>query len=103
MVDDLFLFYEASLEQVEALNTCLDIFCDAFDQKVNKDKTRVFFLGNVNYNRSREFGEYLGFQQSFDLDKNLGVPLLHKKVSELTYGYVVDKVQERISSQSNKA
>ena len=43
-----------------------------------------------------------GFQQSFDLDKYLRVPLLHK-VFELTNGYVVDKVQERISSQSTKA
>lgn len=40
--DDLVLFAEASLEQVEVVNSVLNVFCGILGQKVNANKTRVF-------------------------------------------------------------
>lgn len=41
-VDDLFLFAELDLEQVQTIQTCLDIFCKASGKKINKEKTHMF-------------------------------------------------------------
>lgn len=40
--DDLILFIEASMEQVEVISSCLDLFCESSGEKVSQDKTRVF-------------------------------------------------------------
>lgn len=45
--DDLTLFAEASMGQVEIIKTILRLFCDSFGQRVSSEKTRVFFSKNV--------------------------------------------------------
>ena len=42
--DDMLLFIEASMTQIENLAQCLDMFCSASGQKVSVAKTRFFFL-----------------------------------------------------------
>ena len=41
--DDLVLFAETSLDQVENISACLDIFSDSSGEKVSSEKTKVFF------------------------------------------------------------
>jgi len=38
--DDLMLFADASLDQVDVISTCLDLFCESSGEKVSKEKTR---------------------------------------------------------------
>ena len=38
----------------------------------------------------------MGFQTTLDLEKYLGVPILHKRVSQGHYMDIVDKVQNRL-------
>ena len=47
--DDLIIFAEARLDQVQVINECLSNFCAASGQKVNVSKTRVFFSHNINH------------------------------------------------------
>ena len=54
-VDDLLLFTEASMEQASVIQQCLDDFCDVSRQKVNKDKTRIFFLEEIQPFRIFEY------------------------------------------------
>lgn len=42
-MDDLLLFMEAPLENVEIKETCLKLFGDSYGQKINASKTRFFF------------------------------------------------------------
>lgn len=42
--DDVLLFGEASIEQINCVMDCLQTFCDATGQKVSKENTRIFFL-----------------------------------------------------------
>ena len=43
-VDDLILFVEASLDQAAIIKACLDDFSLASGEKVNKSKSKIFFL-----------------------------------------------------------
>ena len=46
--DDMLLFTEASLEQLEIVSQCMDMFCSTSGQKVSATKTRIFFFKNVS-------------------------------------------------------
>ena len=47
--DDLLIFVEAFLNQVQIVKNYLQVFCDCSGQKVNSDKTEVFFSKIVNH------------------------------------------------------
>lgn len=85
------------MNQVQVIKTCLDLFCTSSGQKVNCDKTRVFFSKNVHWNVRNELSEALGFQRTDDLGKYLGVPVLHSRVSRHTFRYILDKARQRLS------
>lgn len=42
--EDLVLFAEASSDQVEVINKVLEDFCSSSGQRVNRNKTRIFFI-----------------------------------------------------------
>lgn len=96
--DDLILFAEANLDQVEVINNVLSLFCQASGQRVNADKTRVFFSSNINHNRATQLSEELGFTRTSGLGKYLGAPIHHGRVSKKSYKFIIDKVQKRLSS-----
>jgi len=47
-------------------------------------------------------GSSLVFEVVNDLDKYLGVPLLHKRVTKGTYQYLIHKVQQKLSGWKAK-
>ena len=77
--DDLFIFAEASMSQVEVISNCLDIFCASSGQKVSKEKTKIYFSKNVNHTRATEIASSFGFSLTNDLGKYLGVPLQYQR------------------------
>lgn len=58
---------------------CLNVFCEASEQKVSREKTKMLVSSNVNLNRALKFSRRCGFTLTGDLGKYLGVPLLHKR------------------------
>lgn len=100
--DDLLLFAEASVDQINIISFILDIFCQSSGQRVSKDKTRIYFSGNVPRQLREEICYTSGFQVTDDLGKYLGVPLLHHRVNRGTYQFVIDKVTQRLSSWKSK-
>ena len=96
--DDLIIFAEARLDQVQVINECLSNFCAASGQKVNTSKTRVFFSHNINHNIKSQLSQSLGFDMSTDLGRYLGVPLHHERVTKGLYQFIVDKVRKRLAN-----
>lgn len=80
--DDLILFGETSLNQVDVFKQCLDMFCSS----------------NINFNNvAKHLNDNLGISLSSDLGKYLGVPLHHKKENKETYQYILDKINKTLS------
>ena len=86
--DDLVLFGEVSTKQVEMNNACLEIFYANLGPRVKP----IFFFKNINHNRVKEIGDIFGFSITTDLEKYLGIPLHHKRVSKNSYCFIFDKV-----------
>lgn len=95
--DDLVLFGEASQSQAEVMMRCINRFCEASGQKMNKNKTRVYFSRNVHISRGISLSHTMGIGLTGDLGKYLGIPLLHKKASYLTFAPVIEKTKNRLS------
>ncbi|XP_025635616.1 uncharacterized protein [Arachis hypogaea] len=96
--DDLILFAEANLQQVDIIKKCLKAFCDSSGQKISNEKTRVYFSKNVGNQVRIEISEALEFARTDNLGKYLGVPLLHSKVSKHTFNDIINKLNSRLNS-----
>ena len=90
--DDLFIFVEASMQQVEIIKHCLQVFENSSGQKVSQEKTMIYFSQNIHHTRVVEIADEFGFSLTGDLGKYLGVPLIHRKVSSRSFSYVTEKL-----------
>lgn len=93
--DNMLLFSEASVEQMESILKCLAIFCKQSGQKVSMAKSKITFSNNVAGNLENRISDRSEFSKTNNLGKYLGVPFLHNKISHSTYSYVLEKIQER--------
>ena len=85
------------MDQLEAVRDCLDIFCSASGQKVSIAKTKIYFSKNVSTSLANDIRRRSGFQVTNDMEKYLGVPLLHQRVTKQTYSYLVENMQQRLA------
>ncbi|CAL1381633.1 unnamed protein product [Linum trigynum] len=95
--DDLVLFAEADQKQGEEILACLDRFCGASGERVNKDKSCVFFSKNTKDQVKTRISDTLGIQQTNNLGRYLGVPVIHGRVTKDTYKYILEKIDKRLS------
>ena len=77
LANDLILFAKAFLEQVNVINTCLEIFYASLGRKLASKKQEFFFSRNINHNVAKLLSEELGVKWIVNLGKYLGVPLHH--------------------------
>ncbi|KAL9809635.1 putative RNA-directed DNA polymerase [Arabidopsis thaliana] len=75
----------------------LEKFCVASGQKVNLEKSKIFFSGNVDRDLAKEISDESGIKATCDLGKYLGMPILHKRINKDTFGEVVERVSSRLS------
>ena len=70
--DDMLLFTEASMDQLERVRNCLDMFCSTSGQKMSVVKTRIYFSKNVSVSLANDISRRSGFQVTNDMGKYLG-------------------------------
>lgn len=75
--DDILLVAEASHTQVSEVKRVLDTFCNFSGQKVNFDKSAVFFSDNVKTDMMESLSNSLGVTATKNLGKYLGIPIGH--------------------------
>lgn len=78
--DDLMLFAKADRKNCMAVRDALDTFCALLGQKINKEKSRVFFSPNVSQHCRDELCEILEFRSIPSLGKYLGFPIKHTSI-----------------------
>lgn len=95
--DDLILFGEASSFQVDVMIRCLDLFCAHSGQRMNKEKTKICFSKNVHMSRRMELSDWMGVGLTSDMGKYLGIPLIHRRVSQGLFVPIIEKTRRRLS------
>lgn len=74
----------------------LQLFCVQSRQRVNMEKSPVFFSSNINPLDGSELAAKFGIPETNDLGRYLGMPLLHRRVGHNTYHFLVEKVRKKL-------
>lgn len=69
---------------------------------MNARKTNVFFSSGVNIPLRNDIKDILRFQEVNDLGHYLGAPLLHKRITNSTLEFLVERVRSWLSSWDAK-
>ena len=72
-------------------------FCDMAGQKVNKNKSKIFFSPNVSVQVKLDICQQLGIQATNNLGRYLGFPILHKGRNGNAYNFVIERVQDKLA------
>ncbi|KAA3485398.1 Retrovirus-related Pol polyprotein LINE-1 [Gossypium australe] len=100
--DDLVIFSKADAKHCKLIKAVLDSFCDFFGHKINSRKTNIFFSKGVDEMVADSISFWFGFQKVQNLGCYLGVPLFHKRVTNSTMHFVVEKVRGKLQSWEAK-
>ncbi|CAL1399429.1 unnamed protein product [Linum trigynum] len=100
--DDLVLFAEASPKHADVVMSCLERFCQASGELISKEKSRILFSKNVQ-NRTRSIiCAKLGIQSTNDLGRYLGVLVLHGRLNNNTFKYILEKMDNKLTTWKAK-
>ena len=100
--DDLLLCAEASTTCCQSITRVLDNFCSLSGQKINLSKSKVYFSPNVSPDLRHHLCNILGVSSTPDLGKYLGFPLKLNGRNSRDYNFIVEKVQNKLTSWKAK-
>ncbi|GLT75551.1 hypothetical protein SLA2020_472680 [Shorea laevis] len=102
--DDLIFVSKATLTNAQYLKDTLDFFCSrfGFDQMVNSAKSKILFSSNVDQNTKDNICHTLGYQQTNELSKYLGIPISVKRCSKANCQFILDKICSKLSGWKTK-
>ena len=75
----------------------LERFCGASGQKVNLEKSVIFFSENVHRDLANSISNESGIKGTKALGKYLGIPVLQKRINKETFGEVIEKVFSKLA------
>uniref|UniRef100_A0A2N9HMY2 Reverse transcriptase domain-containing protein n=1 Tax=Fagus sylvatica TaxID=28930 RepID=A0A2N9HMY2_FAGSY len=86
--DDLMLFAKATSQNVNALNSCLEKYCQWSGQLVNRSKSGIIFSKLVNLSQRRKLKEILQMKKVPKNAKYLGAPLFSSRSRSKDFQYL---------------
>ena len=95
--DDFLLFVEVSIEQAHCIMHCLNLFCEASGQKINNQKTQIFFSKNVDHQLRDDIVQHTGYTPVISLGKYLGANIDPGKTTRGKLNHIIEKIQSRLS------
>jgi hypothetical protein len=96
--DDSLLFCKVNLVEWRRLTKILDKYEVASGQKLNKDKTSIFFSRNTSAKRREEITRLSGLQAMEKYEKYLGLPTLVGKSRTKAFKSIQDRVWNQLQN-----
>jgi hypothetical protein len=100
--DDSLLFCKVNQREWHCLCEILDIYERASGQRLNKDKTTVFFSRNTTQEAKEWFTQLSEIPESQRFDTYLGLPALVGKSRVSEFHNITDRVRRRVSDWKTK-
>lgn len=57
----------------------------------------VYYSKNISWTTRNELTTYLEYKATTDLGKYLGIPILHSRVTQITYKYQLERINTKIT------
>ena len=90
--DDSLLFCQASQKEVNVINEILQVYAKALGQRINMEKSLVYFSNNTPNIIKDWTKRILGVKEVERFEKYLGLPTLIRRVKYQTFSYLKDRV-----------
>ncbi|XP_030926610.1 uncharacterized protein LOC115953217 [Quercus lobata] len=100
--DDSLLFCKASTQECQILMAILDLYEAASRQKINADKSSIFFSTNTPSELKDEIMEVMGPMQDSKHNKYLGLPSIIGKSKKEVFAEIKEKVAKKLSGWKEK-
>jgi hypothetical protein len=100
--DDSLLFCKATIFQWLHIQDILQLYEEASGQKINKEKTGIFFSRNTKVETKAHIAEVAGVNPSQQYEKYLGLPALVGRSRVSTFTDIKGKVWDRINGWNEK-
>jgi hypothetical protein len=94
--DDSLLFCRANISQWNSLSSILKKYEEASGQRLNSNKTTLFFSKNATMEDKERLGEIAGIPSSQCYDKYLGLPALVGKSRTAAFRSIIDHIWKRL-------
>lgn len=98
LADDLLLFGEALNQQMKVIMDYLDLFGLALGQRVNCQKSIVFFLANVDDETTHMICTKAGMSEVYSIGSYLGISMIKGMMSKHYFEGLLSKLDEHLAS-----
>ncbi|XP_062145289.1 uncharacterized protein LOC133852538 [Alnus glutinosa] len=96
--DDSLLFCKANSVEWRQLMKILGVYEARLGQKLNLNKTSIFFSRNTSNERKQEILLQSGLSEATRIDSYLGLPIVVGKSKRLAFNDIVERVSKRLSN-----
>jgi hypothetical protein len=100
--DDSVFFARSDKESVDALHRTLNTFCDGSGQRINLEKSTIFFGNGCRERVKDEVKQKLGVFNETLQDSYLGMPTQIGRSPIITFRYLLDRMWRRVSGLSDR-
>ena len=100
--DDRLLFCRARREDLQAIQNILTSFEHASGQKINREKTTLFFSKPVSDDMKREIIDFLGVTEIKEYEKYLGLLAVVGKNKKASLNYIKERVWAKLQGWKEK-
>ena len=100
--DNSLLFCRSTKEECDKVLKILESYEKALGQKVNRDKTSLFFSKCTPPNTKTNIMCVLGVQEIFHYEKYLGLPSLVGKGKKTSFNYIKERVWQKLQGGEGK-
>lgn len=101
--DDSFIFFKATSQSANNVLEMLKNFERASGQKINVDKSSIFFSRNTNEEVKSSLLQQLRFQEAGAQSLYLGLPCIMQRNKSAIFGYLKSKLQETIQEWDKRS
>lgn len=101
-VDDSLLFCKANVLEWSRLRHILGTYEQALGQRLNLDKTSIFFSSNTSESDKSQILQVLGVRATNCVEKYLGLPAIVGRSRRMAFTSLKDRIWARISNWKNK-
>ena len=100
--DDSILFCKACVEESRVLKNILQQYEDSSGQKINTDKSSIFFSPNTSQETKEEILTYLGPMQDTRHTKYLGLPSFIERSKKQVFATLKDRIGQKLAGWKGK-
>ncbi|KAL4271357.1 hypothetical protein GQ457_13G012300 [Hibiscus cannabinus] len=95
--DDCLLFLKNSADQARRLKDILSCYEGSSGQKVNVEKSYIYFSNGMTDESKREISSVLNMREELEVGNYLGLPLIVGKSKLQALGFLTEKVDKRVN------